>query len=155
MLVEKQHLPLSEGVHHASNHFTVPLVSIAFVLIGAIPAYYMYIRRKADLLSIIAQWAPLRLFYRFFWRFFWNRWYIDTFYYRVFVNGTIRVSDDVPTYIENPLDTTYHRAIPTLPTIIYDRLKVLRTESKQLFFNVAYILIFLILFFILMIGRKP
>jgi NADH:ubiquinone oxidoreductase subunit 5 (subunit L)/multisubunit Na+/H+ antiporter MnhA subunit len=124
-------------------------VSITFVLIGAIPAYFMYIRRRGDLKSIVAQWAPLRLFHRFFW----NRWYIDKFYYRVFVDGTIRVSDDVPPYIEDPLDATYHRAIPSLPTIIYDRLKVLRTESRQLFYNVAYILIFLILFFILIMGR--
>jgi NADH-quinone oxidoreductase subunit L len=149
MLVEKQHLPISGGVHHASYHLIVPLVSIAFVLIGAIPAYYVYISRRGDLRSIVAQWAPLRLFHRFFW----NRWYIDKFYYRVFVNGTIRVSDDVPTYIEDPLDATYHRAIPTFPKIIYDRLKVLRTENRQLFYNVAYILIFLILFFILIIGR--
>jgi len=149
MLVEKQHLPISNGVHHASYHLTVPLISIAFVLIGAIPAYYWYIRRRGDLKSLVAQWAPLRVLHRFFW----NRWYIDKLYYRVFVNGTIRVSDDVPVYIEDPLDATYHRAIPTLPKIIYDRLKVLRTESKHLFYNVAYILILLILFFILILGR--
>jgi NADH-quinone oxidoreductase subunit L len=149
MLVEQQHLPISTGTPHTSYHLAVPLVSITFVLIGAIPAYFMYIRRRGDLKSIVAQWAPLRLLHRFFW----NRWYIDKFYHRVFVDGTIRVSNDVPTYIENPLDTTYHRAIPSLPTIIYDRLKVLRTESRQLFYNVAYILIFLILFFILIMGR--
>ena len=152
MLVEQQHLPnlpIRGGVHHASYHLVVPLVSIAFVLIGAIPAYYMYIRRRGDLRTIVAHWGPLRLFYRFFW----NRWYIDKLYYRVFVDGTVRVSDKVPAYVEDPLDATYHRAIPTFPKIIYDRLKVLRTESKQLFYNVAYILIFLILFFILIMGR--
>jgi NADH-quinone oxidoreductase subunit L len=149
MLVEQQNLPISEGVHHASYHLAVPLVSIAFVLIGAIPAYYFYIRHTGDLRTLMARWTLLRLFHRFFW----NRWYIDKLYYRVFVDGTIRVSDDVPSYIEDPLDAAYHRAIPTLPTIIYDRLKVLRTESTQLFFNVAYILILLVLFFILILGR--
>lgn len=151
MLVEKQHLPMGGGVHHASYHLAVPLVSIAFVLLGALPAYYLYIRRKADPGAIIATRSTLKTLYRFFW----NRWYIDKFYYKFFVDGTVRVSKGVPAYIEDPLDGLYHRAIPTLPKIIYERLKVFRTESRQLFYNVAYILILLILLFILLLRRIP
>jgi NADH-quinone oxidoreductase subunit L len=150
MLVEKQHLPMPGETGNPSYHLAVPFVSIAFVLIGAIPAYYLYIRRTGDLGGIVAKWSMLKVFHRFFW----NRWYIDKLYYRFFVDGTIRVSDGEAAHIEDSLDRVCHRAVPALPKLIYNRLKVLQTESSQLFHNVTYILIFLILFLIiLLLGR--
>jgi NADH:ubiquinone oxidoreductase subunit 5 (subunit L)/multisubunit Na+/H+ antiporter MnhA subunit len=150
MLLEKQHLPMTGETGNPSYHLAVPFVSIAFVLIGAIPAYYLYIRRTGDPGGIVVKWSMLKALYQFFW----NRWYIDKLYYRLFVDGTIRVSNGVAAHIEDSLDGVYHRAIPTLPKLIYNRLNVLRTESSQLFHNVTYILIFLILFFfILLLGR--
>lgn len=146
MLVEQQQLPITGATGH---HLTVPLVSIAFVLLGAVPAYYLYIRRTGDRDAIMVTRPILKALYHFFW----NRWYIDKLYYRFFVDGTMRFSNSMPAYIEDPLDGAYHRAVPALPKIIYERVRAFRTESRRLFDNIAYILFVLILLFILIVGR--
>ncbi|MBW2039810.1 MAG: NADH-quinone oxidoreductase subunit L [Deltaproteobacteria bacterium] len=148
-LVKEHHLPIAHANTYSSSHLSVPLLSAAFLVIGAMPAYLLYIARKLNPKVILEKHPKLKILHKFFW----NRWYIDSFYYRFFVGGTKNVSDLVPAYIEDPLDGTYHRWIPSLPKIFYDWLKEFRTESRQLFYNVAYILIFLVCLLFLILGR--
>lgn len=85
--------------HHAAAEIpaTNPAVltalgtSVAMILIGFIPAYFLYIRRdgKQDTPTI----KPIYTFLM-------NRWYINAFYYKLFVDGFIWASKGVFKYME-------------------------------------------------------
>ena len=164
-LVEKLHLPVEHAKERSMYHGSLPFLSVMFVVIGAIPAYLLYISRRLDPKGMLDKYPILKVFHTFFW----NRWYINSFYYRVFVNGTLKVSRLVPKFIEDPMDTAYHRKLvdgmiklaalvtkcienpldkayhEKLPSFItkraYDSLMHLRTESRELLYNITYILI--------------
>ncbi len=55
------------------------LVSAIVILTGFIPAYYIYIARKADPTKIVESNIILRALYKFLV----NRWYIDPLYYKI------------------------------------------------------------------------
>ena len=54
------------------------------LVIGIVPAYYIYIKRKIDPAELVSKNVVLRALYTFLY----NRWYINPFYYKVFLNGT-------------------------------------------------------------------
>ncbi|MGQ4891528.1 MAG: NADH-quinone oxidoreductase subunit L [Candidatus Njordarchaeia archaeon] len=59
------------------------LMSIIFLIIGLVPAYYLYIKWVKDPRSIVEGNSLLKGLYKFLW----NRWYINTVYYKVFLGG--------------------------------------------------------------------
>ncbi|NVM24777.1 MAG: NADH-quinone oxidoreductase subunit L [Desulfobacterales bacterium] len=166
-LVEKLHLPV-EHVKENSMHVSVPLLSVIFVIIGAVPAYLLYISHRLDPKGMLEKYPTLKVFHQFFW----DRWYINSLYYRFFVDGIIKLSafvaksiEDpmdrfyhkklvdgiiklsafVAKSIENPLDKAYHEKLPSLITkMAYNGLMRMRTETRELLYNVTYILIFFI-----------
>jgi NADH-quinone oxidoreductase subunit L len=133
---------------HDPSSYSLPALPIGLVVLGAIPAYIFYIRRKTSPDAFLNLHPGLKAT----WRFLCNRWYVDAFYYKVFVDGTRSVSHFVAVSIENRLDTFFHRLIPSLPGLGNKWLKGLRTESNQMTDNLAYILMLLIFFFILLAG---
>lgn len=140
-LVGKLGLPVQEA-HDSANHGLVPILSVVCVLLGAVPAFLIYIARKVQPTGLLDSFPILRVLHRFFW----ERWYIDSFYNRVFVNGFMGLSKLVVKF-ENGLDLIVHTGLPRLVTAnIYDVVKHLRTETRVLSVNLTYILIAFIFF---------
>jgi NADH:ubiquinone oxidoreductase subunit 5 (subunit L)/multisubunit Na+/H+ antiporter MnhA subunit len=128
----------------SSSHSTVPILSLCLLAIGALPAYYLYFARKASPKTLMESYPWVRALYTFFWK----RWYIDGFYDRVFVDGTMRLSSLVAD-LEDSLDRFVNRRLPVL--IKQRALSVvirLRTETEELLYNVSYVLVIFVLFLI-------
>lgn len=135
-------LPVMPAGEHPFNYHTLVLVlSIGSILLGAIPAYMMYISRKWDPKAIVVGNPIIQSLHQFFW----NRWYIDPFYLKVFMNGTLKLADIVAYKIEEGYDNLAHTKIPgfvvkRIPALFFR----LQTESEDLAFNLVYILIIFI-----------
>jgi len=65
---------------------TVALISIGMVFLGIVPAYFIYIKQTYSAANIGRNPIIAGLH-----KFLTNRWYINAFYYKVFVYGTIRM----------------------------------------------------------------
>jgi len=175
-LVGQLHLPVHVVGH--SGHHVVPILSVIFILMGAVPAYLLYISGKRAPEAMLERYPSLRGFHKFFW----NRWHIEGFYNRFWVGGSIKLSTIVANYIDdsldkayhkklvnavtkfgtlvakfidNPLDGFYHTELPTFIKIrVYNVIKHFQTEGGELIYNVGYILIFFIIFcFIYFMAR--
>jgi NADH-quinone oxidoreductase subunit L len=109
--LEKLHLPVEHATGSSRLHLFVPLLSVISVIIGIVPAYFLYISRKVDSKDMLEKHASIKVLHKFFW----NRWYIDRFYYMFFVDGMTKLFTSVPKYIENPLDKFFHKIIPSVP----------------------------------------
>jgi hypothetical protein len=144
-LTEQLHLP----VQHAGTqypHLFVPILSVASVLIGAIPAYFLYVSGKVDPKRIVERYSLIRIFHKFFW----ERWYIDSLFNRIFARGTVNLSNKVPPIIEDPWDNMIHKRLPSLITKGGFKLFMsLRTETRILNYNVGYVLVMIIVFIII------
>jgi NADH-quinone oxidoreductase subunit L len=173
-LVGQLHLPVRVGEH--SGHYWVPILSVIFVLMGAVPSYFIYVSRKLVPEKIMAQYPALKLFHKLFW----NRWHIEGFYNRFWVSGSIKLSTIVAKYIddsldkayhkklvnavawvatlvvrfiENPLDRFYHRELPNLVKIrVYNEIKHFQPWSGDLIYYVGYVLILFIIFFFIFLN---
>ena len=124
------------------GHLLVPILSVVFVLAGAIPAYVLYLSRPALLPALLDRqpWLDgLR-------RFFWNRWGIDAAYTRVFVDGTTQAARLVADRVETRLDAWAHRALPQTFTGGAQRLvHRLRADTEELLYNVSYVLVLFVM----------
>jgi NADH-quinone oxidoreductase subunit L len=174
-LIDQLHLPFE---HQEGNSLVVPTLSLVFIALGAVPSYLLYISGRFNpdgtLQTLFEKHGSLKILHKFFW----NRWYIDSTYYKIFVDGTIKLLPIVVNYIENPLDiffhtkipaalnflalrvvkpfearldAVFHRVIPSIPGRVTDMVRYLRTESGVLAFNVLYILLFYIFVLILIL----
>ncbi len=144
-LAEQLHMP----IQHAQSRFPhalVPILSVVCVLMGAVPAYLLYVSRKWDPEATLQRSSLLQTLHKFFW----ERWYIDSFYNWFFVRGTVNTSNLVPPMIEDPWDSVVHKKMPSLITKGgYSILKFFRTETRNLTYNVSYALILFVVFIIL------
>jgi NADH:ubiquinone oxidoreductase subunit 5 (subunit L)/multisubunit Na+/H+ antiporter MnhA subunit len=119
----------------------VSVLSVLSVLLGAIPAYFLYIKRKKDPRELLNRYALLQILHGFFWR----RWFIDGFYYKVFVDGMLKIADFVAHTLEDGFDNLIHRRFPDLITRrFHDLLIHFRTDTGVFFYNITYILIIFI-----------
>jgi NADH-quinone oxidoreductase subunit L len=109
--LEKLRLPAEFDTGSSTPRLFVPLLSVISVMIGIVPAYFLYISKKADPKDILEKHALTKVVHKFLW----NRWYIDLFYYMFFVDGMAKLFNSVPKYIENPLNKFFHEIIPSIP----------------------------------------
>jgi NADH:ubiquinone oxidoreductase subunit 5 (subunit L)/multisubunit Na+/H+ antiporter MnhA subunit len=109
--LKKFHLPIEHDTGSSILHLFVPLLSVISVMIGIVPAYFLYISRKVDPKDMLEKYAFTKVVHKFFW----NRWYIDRFYYMIFVDGMTKLFTSIPKYIENPLNKFFHEIIPSVP----------------------------------------
>ncbi|HIQ13721.1 MAG TPA: NADH-quinone oxidoreductase subunit L [Thermoprotei archaeon] len=74
-----------------------PLFAVAMIIVvvGIAPAYYIYIIGRTDILKLVD--GPLKPL----WLFLYNRWYINSIYYRIFVDGLLGLSNSIFKYIES------------------------------------------------------
>jgi NADH:ubiquinone oxidoreductase subunit 5 (subunit L)/multisubunit Na+/H+ antiporter MnhA subunit len=129
------------GEHPFNYHIFVSVLSVMSILLGAIPAYMIFISRKWDPKAIVEGNSILQSFHQFFW----NRWYIDAFYLKFIMNGTLKLGNIVGYKIEQSFDNLAHTKIPgfvvkRIPALFFR----LQTESEDLAFNLVYILIIFI-----------
>ncbi len=132
-VVHESHLP----------HWLVPVLSISFLLLGVIPAYVLYFRRKVSVHDMVEGNGLLKGIYTFLWK----RWYIDGAYLKIFVDGTIRLGDFVAHKLEDNFDDLVHRKMPAL--IVKKTpgaLKRFRADSNETMYAVGYILLLFVIF---------
>ena len=86
----------------------VAVSSTLMILIGLIPSYWFFISQKVSAESLISKYPALKTMHSFLW----NRWYIEAFYNKVFVNSVISAKDLVPRFIEQPLDWAFNVGVP-------------------------------------------
>ena len=136
--------------HESASHALVPLLSVLFLLAGAVPAFYLYIARKGSPAALFDRYAGLRSLHTFLW----NRWFIDGFYNRLFVTGTSRAARFVAEDLEAPFNDLVHRRLPWLFTIKAARIvHHLRADTEELLYNVSYVLVlFVVLLTYLFLG---
>jgi NADH-quinone oxidoreductase subunit L len=148
-LGQKLQLPM-KAAPVSGSPLSIPVLSVICVLLGAVPAYFIYGRGKSYPASLLKN--PLLQGMH---KFFWERWYIDRFYYWFFVGGVEKLSRLVPKLAEDPLDNLLHRRLPLLVTQKANHaLQALRTESRSNAIRVGYVLVFFV-FFILALLWGP
>ena len=138
------------GAEPDMSHTFVGALSLLAVLLGAAPAYYLYVAGKASPDAIIASSTPVATLHHFLWR----RWKIDAFYQRMFVDGTTRLATFVADDVEVRWDHVVHRWLPRVVMEKSQRLlHRLRADTEELVYNVSYILIvFVMLLTYLFLG---
>jgi NADH-quinone oxidoreductase subunit L len=142
-------VPGEEG----ASHGVVAFLSLLVLVAGALPAYYLFVVRRARRVApaaLLERHAVLEALYTFFWK----RWYMDAFYRRVFVQGTMRVAG-VVAKIEDAWDWLVHRKLPFMLTRkLQQTTRRLRTDTEELFYNVSYVLVLFILFLTFFIAGR-
>jgi NADH-quinone oxidoreductase subunit L len=143
MLVTGMEMPVAAEAGHHYPHWLIPVLSISFLLIGVVPGYILFFRRKIDVHAMVEGNGLLKGAHTFLWK----RWYIDEAYLKVFVDGTISVSKFVAHKLEDNFDSLVHR---TLPAILVKQgpvaLSKLKTDGHETMYAVAYILALFIIF---------
>ncbi len=140
-LVTQLKLPVSQ-VSHQGSHWLIPVLSVICVLIGAVPGYLLYISKTLKPESLLEKLPAAKLLYRFFW----ERWYIDSFYNRFILGGIFGLSGLV-VKTEVIFNVIIHEKIPALFTEnAYSIVRHFRTETRELAYNISYILLFFIAF---------
>jgi len=141
-------------VHPESAGLFIPALSVLAVFIGAAVAYVFYISRKIDAASFLEKRSSLKAVHKFFW----NRWYIDDIvYYKFFVGIINTLAASTPKIIEGPFNKVFHGILPALPGGIYNIIKHMKTESREMTFNLLYVILLfiIILFVMLFMGGGP
>jgi NADH-quinone oxidoreductase subunit L len=116
------------------------IVSIIIIIIGLYPSYKMYVKRTVDYKSLVSKSSLLRGL----WTFLYNRWYINSIYYKIFVDGSIYLSNIIFRYIEC---NGSGKAIKDLYTRLSDSFRPVQTGYLRV--NIIYILLGLLLFIFL------
>ncbi len=130
------------GAPDEGGHLLVPILSVVFVLGGAVPAYVLYLSRPALVPALLGRHRWLEGLRRFFW----NRWGIDAAYNRIFVDGATQAARAVAEGIETRLDRLVHQALPQSFTEGAQRLvHRLRADTEELVYNVSYVLVLFVM----------
>jgi NADH-quinone oxidoreductase subunit L len=82
--------------------FTSPTFALTLIIIavGFIPAFFLYIRRSVSAEKIVKRNGVLSGLHKFFF----SRWYINAFYYKVFVNGFLSLCGKIRSTVEKGID---------------------------------------------------
>jgi len=118
---------------------------LAMLLLGGIPAYLMYIKRSVDPRRLISKSSVLRGLSRFFW----NRWYINPFYYKVFVYSVMDFGQKAyATFETRVIDQVFNILFPRAVVGFYNRFKKLQTGILS-YNMIAVVLAFLLIILML------
>ncbi|MCD6480132.1 NADH-quinone oxidoreductase subunit L [Candidatus Bathyarchaeota archaeon] len=121
----------------------VPSISGAMLLIGGVAGYLLYLGRKVDARRLVESSPLLRGIYTFLW----NRWYINSLYYLIFVDGILSLKDALYRWLESAvLDRGLNYGVPRLFKGLYHELK--RVQTGVLSVNILYLIIAYLVIFI-------
>jgi NADH-quinone oxidoreductase subunit L len=124
----------------------IAIVSISTVLIGLIPGYRLFISHRANPESIISNHLTLQGIYKFLW----NRWYIEAFYNKVFVDGVFSMKDFAARFIERPLDLALNVGVPRGFAGLHRGLKKIQTGilTVNMLYFIGLIVVVLLFFWL-------
>lgn len=130
------HLLEFHTLYIAHESIIPTILSIVMIVIGGLPAYYVYIANKLSSINIIERYGILKAFHKFLW----NRWYIDSAFNKIFAYPILASREPVAKYIEAGMDYGLNMGIPKLFEFINNNVRKLQTGVLSI--NMIYIMIF-------------
>lgn len=124
----------------------VAIASTSMVLVGIITAYRLFISHKTSAESIVSGHPTLNKIYTFLW----NRWYMEAFYNKVFVDGGLAARELSVRFIEKPLDSALNVGVPVVFAGIHTRLKKIQTGMLSV--NMLYLILLLVAALLVLLG---
>ncbi|MGV9169327.1 MAG: NADH-quinone oxidoreductase subunit L [Promethearchaeia archaeon] len=118
--------------------FLVPILSLSMLLLGAVPAYRLYISRQNNPEDVIGTEGLLKKIHSFLW----NRWYINAAYLAI-VDGVFAMREPLKKHVERPIDRAFHDSIPNLFSAISKKARKIQTGIFSI--NMLYMFILLVL----------
>ncbi len=91
-------------------HLLIPAFSLIALVVGGIPSYYLYVSRKLSPVAIVDRNIIMRAFYVFLRK----RWFINPFYYAVFVEGLIKAARATYAIVEIGIIERFNRVFANL-----------------------------------------
>ena len=137
--VHIEHYPVLTLPEMVVSSFASPvfLGSAVLLIIGFYAAWKYYIAYKASYEELLTKYVFLKKL----WTFLYNRWYINAFYYKAFVNGTLALSNFVFKFIEA---AGVGEALKKITVFAVDLLR--RVQTGFLSFNMIYVALGLLAF---------
>jgi NADH-quinone oxidoreductase subunit L len=120
--------------------------SLVMLVVGLIPAYLLYIRRRPDPTELLSRRPILSRL----WSFLFRRWYINRLYYAVIVYPSITVSRWILRNIELDAIDRFNYALATGARILSTSFR--RTHTGILTYNVVAMLLGIAILLVLLIG---
>jgi len=111
--------------------------SIMMIIIGAVPAYRIYVSHKGSTKDLLSGHASLQALHRFLW----ERWYIDAFYNRIFLNGALALRAPMA-QVEGCLDGVLNIGVPYFVFAASRKLRKIQTGILSI--NMLYFILFLV-----------
>ena len=114
------------------------------ILIGAVPAYFLYIKPTSNPSNLLPETGIRRKLYNFLW----NRWYINEFYMKAFVEPSEKLGGFVQRYIEDPLNNGINFGIPEGFRRLSTQFRKFQTGKLRI--NMVYFLVTIVVALILL-----
>ncbi|MCX8204161.1 MAG: NADH-quinone oxidoreductase subunit L [Candidatus Nezhaarchaeota archaeon] len=120
-------------IPHETAVLITILCSLSMLLAGAIPAYFIYVKRRTPPEKLLEARASLRAL----WRFLFRRWYVNAFYYKAFVHSVISAANWLFKYLESAVIDKFNYVLAQLSQSISSKFR--RTHTGLLSYNMAWI----------------
>jgi len=139
---------INQGSNALSMDIFLVVASLSMIIVGALPAYRLYISHKNSAEGIVRGHVSLKALHKFLW----NRWYIDAFYNRIFVNGALSMRAPLAKYVEGSIDRILNVGIPNFFSASHRGLKKIQTGVLSV--NMLYFMALLVamLLFLWLLG---
>jgi NADH-quinone oxidoreductase subunit L len=132
------------GLSGLGLEILVAVASSIMVVIGAVPAYLLYIKPTGNPGNLLPETGIRRKLYNFLW----NRWYINAFYQKVFVEPSIWLGQFIQHQIETPLNHAINHGIPKGFQGLSSLLRKFQTGKLRI--NMVYFLVAIVIALILL-----
>jgi NADH-quinone oxidoreductase subunit L len=146
-ILEPEHVvtPVVLPIHIVEINVIVSSISLIMIFLGLIPSYYIYIKQKYSATEMIRNSGVLASLHSFLT----NRWYINTFYYKVFVYGVIRVCGGIYRWIEQGIIDRFNFGVLRGGTGLSQGVRKVQTGVFSI--NIIYMVVALLLIAVLLI----
>jgi NADH-quinone oxidoreductase subunit L len=171
------HMPHFEAHVEVGTKLTAVGLSAGMLILGGISGWFVYLARKVNPKEVLDKSPFLKRVHTFLW----NRWYMNPAYYRVFVDGTLKLKqvifdnfelkvidriDEVVSrvfmafsrvlfkFLEiGGIDEYLNHRVPAAFTNIYNKIK--KTQTGVLSYNMLYVIIILLILLVgMLIGGR-
>jgi NADH-quinone oxidoreductase subunit L len=138
------HLELTEFLVEVFTSATF-IFTVMIIIVGFVPAYFLYFRRSRSAEKLTKKGGVLGKLRGFFF----NRWYINAFYYKVFVNGFLGLCRRIRGTIEEKGIDKFNYVAARGFGRMSDRLRKIHTGILSV--NIIYLVAGAILFLLILL----